>query len=327
MTSTTNSLLHDTGQLAGRRPVPVLDVSLPVRAGLFAVVLFFGAGLGAAAYVPIDKGVGLPGTIVVEGKIKPVQHQRGGTVARVHVTEGQQVRAGDVLITLDTRAVDEQIGALKAQSEAAAKQLELARLEASTMADLLERKLAARSRVLALQRQVAEVEKETAGLAARISVAEQELERSVLRAPVAGRILNLRIATVGAVLQPGDSVADIVPADDRLVIEGRLSPNQIENVKPGMPAKVWLTALSWREQRPLAGKLAWVSADSVEDKRTGAPYFVARVELDDTRNDIAKQVSLQPGMRSEVLLMTGQRTLLDQLIDPIMRNINRAFRS
>jgi RND family efflux transporter MFP subunit len=323
----TNSLLLEASSPAGRRPLPQLDIRLPLRAGLCAVVLFFGAGLGAAAYAPIDKGVGLPGTIVVEGRIKPIQHQRGGSVDRIHVVEGQQIRAGDILVTLDTKAIDEQIGALKAQAEAAARQLELARLEAATMADLLERKLAARSRVLALQRQVAEVEKETAGLAARISVAEQELERSVLRAPVAGRILNLRVATVGAVLQPGDTVADIVPENDRLVIEGRLSPNQIENVKPGMPAKVWLTALSWREQRPLAGKLAWVSADSVEDKRTGAPYFVARIELDQPRNEIAKRVALQPGMRSEVLLMTGQRTLLDQLIDPIMRNINRAFRS
>jgi multidrug efflux pump subunit AcrA (membrane-fusion protein) len=313
--------------LPAGRAVSRLDIRLPVRAGLFAVILFFGAGLGAAAYVPIDKGVGLPGTIVVESKTKPIQHPRSGSVESIHVIEGQKVRAGDVIVTLDTRAIDEQIGALKAQAEAAKKQLDLVKLEAATMADLLERKLAAKSRVLALERQVAEVEKESAGLAARISVAEQELERSVLRAPVAGRVLNLRITTTGAVLKEGDVVADIVPEDDRLVLEGRLSPNQIENVKPGMPAKVWLTALSWREQRPLAGKLAWVSADSVEDKRTGAPYFVARIELEDTRSEIEKRVSLQAGMRSEVLLMTGQRTLLDQLIDPVMRNVNRAFRS
>ena len=100
----------------------------------------------------------------------------------------------------------------------------------------------------------------------------------------------------------------------------------MENVRPGMAAKVWLTALSWREQRPLPATLAWVSPDSVEDRRTGAPYFIARVELTNSRSEISKTVALQAGMRSEVLLMTGQRTLLDQLIDPLMRNLNRAFR-
>jgi multidrug efflux pump subunit AcrA (membrane-fusion protein) len=137
--------------------------------------------------------------------------------------------------------------------------------------------------------------------------------------------MALQAHAAGAVVQPGAPLVDIVPEGDRLVIEGRLAPNQIENVKAGMTAKVWLTALSWREQRPLSAKLAWVSADSAEDKRTGTPYFVARIELDDDHTEIAKRMPLHPGMRAEVLLLTGQRTLLDQLIDPMMRNINRAF--
>lgn len=311
---------------ATRAKPPALDVRLPVTLGIAVVVAFFGFGLGAAAYAPIDKGVGLPGTIIVETKVKPVQHQRGGQVSRIHVTEGQHVRAGEVLLTLDTSAVDEQLVALKAQAEAARRQLALARDEAATMTDLLERKLAARSRVLSLERQVAELEKESAGLLARIAVAEQELARAELRAPVAGRVLKLRVASEGAVIAPGGTVLDIVPDSDRLVVEGRLQPNQIEALKPGMPAKVWLTALSWREQRPLSAKLAWVSADSVEDQRTGQPYFIARVELDERPAETARQFALHPGMRAEMVLLTGERTLLDQLIDPIMRNLNRAFR-
>ena len=173
---------------------------------------------------------------------------------------------------------------------------------------------------------VAEIEKEAAGIAARLGMAEREVERAAIRAPVSGRLLTLAVASQGGVIAPGGTVAEIVPDDDRLVIEGRLAPNQMENVRPGMAAKVWLTALSWREQRPLPATLAWVSPDSVEDRRTGAPYFIARVELTNSRSEISKTVALQAGMRSEVLLMTGQRTLLDQLIDPLMRNLNRAFR-
>lgn len=309
------------------RQGPRLDIRVPVMIGLAVIVAFFGVGVGIAALAPIDKGVGLPGTIIVETRTKPVQHERGGTIARIHVTEGQHVAADELLVSFDTRSLDEQIVALKAQATAAGRQLDLARQEAATMTALQQRQLAARSRVLALERQVAEIEKETASLNARISVAEQELQRSTVRAPVAGRVLLLKVAGPGSVVQPGATLLDIVPDSDRLVIEGRLAPNQIENVKPGMPAKVWLTALSWRDQRPLAGRLAWVSADSVEDKRTGAPYFLARVELEDSRASIEERIPLQAGMRSEILLMTGQRTLLDQLIDPLMRNVNRAFRS
>lgn len=303
-----------------------LDIGGPTRAGALVVLAFFGFGVGTAAMAPIDKGVGMPGTIIVETRVKPVQHERGGTIDTVLVSEGQKVKAGDVIATLDTASLREQLTALEAQADAAGRQLALARQEAQTMSDLLERKLASRSRVLGLERQVAEIEKEAAALDARIAIAKRDISRSEVRAPEAGRILSLAIKGSGGVLQAGATAAEIVPDDDRLVIEGRLQPNQIENIRPGMPAKVWLTALSWREQRPLSATLAWISPDVVEDRRTGANYFTARVELSQPRSTIEKSITLQPGMRSEVLLLSGERTLLDQLIDPLMRNINRAFR-
>lgn len=305
---------------------PRLDIRGPVILGVCVIGLFFGAGVGGAAVAPIDKGIGMPGTIIVESKVKAVQHERGGTISKIHVSEGQEVAAGDLLVTFDSIAIDEQIAALRLQAQAADRQLDLARQEADTMAELMERKLAARSRVLGLQRQVAQIEKEVAALNARITVAEQELARAEVRAPVGGRILSVAVHGAGAVTQPGATILEIVPQADRLVIEGKLAPNQIENVKQGMPARVWLTALSWREQRPLDARLAWVSADSIEDRRTGQRQFIARVELSEPAASIAQSVKLMPGMRAEILLLTGKRTLLDQLVDPLMRNINRAFR-
>jgi RND family efflux transporter MFP subunit len=306
---------------------PRLDIRGPLLLGLVIILVFFGAGLGTAAIAPIGRGAGFQGAIIVETKIKAVQHPKGGIVGRVLVTEGAEVKAGELLVTLDTKALDEQMVALRAQAEAAEKQLSLIRQEAATMGELMEQKLAAKSRVLALQRQVAEVEKETAGLVARTALTQQELERSEIRAPVAGRILSIAVHGAGEVLTPGATVLEIVPKEDRLVIEGRLPPQHIDSVKAEMPAKVWLTALSWREQRPLAARLAWISPDTVEDKRTGATYYVARVELNETRAEIAKRFTLHPGMRAEILVVTGERTMLDQLLDPIMRNVNRTFRT
>lgn len=302
-----------------------LDIRLPFLSGLAVIVLFFVFGVGGAAVAPIEKGVGLPGTIIVETKVKPVSHPRGGVVEEVLVAEGQQVEAGALLVRLNTDTLDLQLPALKLQLQAAERQLSLARQESQTVDELEQQKLAAKSKALALQRAVAEIEKEVAGLGARVAAAEDERNKTEIRAPVSGRVLSIQVHAQGAVVQPGALVAEIVPEADKLVIEGRLQPNQIENVRPGMPAKVWLTALSWREQRPLPATLAWLSADSIEDKRSGQPYFVVRVELLDRGPEAARPAVLQPGMRAEVLLLTGKRTLLDQLIDPLMRNVHKAF--
>ncbi len=312
-------------QPANRKAYPRLDIRTPIGLGLAVIVLFFGFGLGAAALAPIDKGVSLPGSIIVQSKVKPVAHPRGGVVEKIHVVEGQVVEEGQLLVSLETATLDEQIASLKAQSDAAQKQLLLARQEAATITDLQMRSLASKSKVLSLDRLVAEIEKEVANFKARIAAAVSERTKTDIRAPVAGRVLSLQAHAAGAVLQPGAAVVEIVPAADKLVVEGRLQPHQLENVRAGMPAKVWLTALSWREQRPLVAKLSWISADSVEDKRSGNSYFVARLELDEAREEIVKRMALQPGMRAEILLMTGQRTLLDQLIDPLMRNVQKAF--
>ena len=305
--------------------IPRLDIRGPFVMGFAIIVLFFVFGVGAAAIAPIDKGVGLPGTIIVETKVKPVAHPRGGVVEQIHVAEGDTVEAGALIVSLESTTLLQQIASLKEQRLASEKQLELARQESDTIKSLEERKLAAKSKSLSLQRMVAEIEKDVSGYQARIAAAEAELQKTEIRAPVAGRILSLQVHAPGAVINPGVTVAEIVPESDKLVVEGRLQPNQIENLRPGMPAKVWLTALSWREQRPMPAKLTWISADSVEDKRTGQPHFVVRIDLDTNAAASPARPALQPGMRAEILLLTGQRTLLDQLIDPLMRNVHKAF--
>ena len=306
--------------------IPRLDLRLPVVAGVLAVLAFCVAGLGGAAFVPIEKGVGTSGKIVSEAQTKPVAHLRGGSIADLNVADGQHVAMGDVLMTLDTQALQEQIGALKAQSEAAFHQLELVRAEAATVANLIERKLAQKSRLQQIEQQVQEVGKEAAGLSSRIALVQAEIDKSALRAPIAGRIVSLAVAGRGTVVEAGTTALEIAPDEDRLVIEGRLTPAQAAGIKPGVPAKVWLTASNWRDQRPLAAKLSWISAASLDDKRTGQPYFLARVELDDARAEINKSFTLQPGMRAEILLVTGQLTLLSELIDPFMRSVHKAIR-
>lgn len=318
--------MKKSSPFAPENTVPKLSIAAPVTFGMVVVAALLSGAFALSAIPPIDQGVSLSGQVVVETRVKPVQHQSGGTVAAIHVGEGETVEPGQTLVTFDTRAIDEEIAALTTQSEAAGRQLRFARQEAETVRGLFERQLAAQSKVLALDRQVAQIEKEVAALRARMAVAGQERAKASVTAPEGGKVLSLAIKGPGAVVEPGGTLLTIVPVSDRLVVEGHLSPDKIEDVREGMDARVWLSALGWTKRRAIPARLVRVSPDSLVEPRTGASFYLARIEFEVGRDEIERQTRLMPGMRTDILLMTGQRTLFETLLDPIMRNLGRAFR-
>jgi HlyD family type I secretion membrane fusion protein len=163
-------------------------------------------------------------------------------------------------------------------------------------------------------------------LTEQVRAAQDVLQRTVIRAPMAGTIVDLQVHTVGGVVTPGQALLDVVPKGDQLVVEAFVDPNDIDVVQVGLPAQVRLTALTQRNLAPLEGRVTRVSADRLIDQRTGAAYFLARVEL---VADGAGQVDgerLYPGMQAEVMIVTGARTTLDYLSRPIVDSFNRAFR-
>jgi len=157
-----------------------------------------------------------------------------------------------------------------------------------------------------------------------IRAAEDVLARTVIAAPSSGVVVGMQVHTAGAVIQPGQPLMDIVPQGDRMVIEARVEPGDIDVVHAGQPAQIRLTALNQRFVTPLRGAVKWVSADRLTDQRTGLPYYLARVELH--LDGDAPAVGLHPGMSAEVLIATGGRTLLDYLASPLLRAVERAGR-
>ncbi|MCW2248793.1 HlyD family type I secretion membrane fusion protein [Azospirillum fermentarium] len=150
--------------------------------------------------------------------------------------------------------------------------------------------------------------------------------RRDVAAPVAGVVMKLRHFAPGAVVAPGGDILDLVPQDDPLVIDARVSPTDIDVVRAGLPAKVVLSAFKSRTTPQLAGSVTRVSADALTDDRTGAPYYLARVEVDAGELAALDGVRLQPGMPAEALILTGERTLLRYLLQPIEDSFRRAFR-
>jgi HlyD family type I secretion membrane fusion protein len=155
--------------------------------------------------------------------------------------------------------------------------------------------------------------------------AKDVLGRTDILAPLAGTIVSLQVHTRGGVIAAGERLMDLVPSGAPMIIESRVDPSDIDVVHAGLPAQVRLTAFNQRNLSPMSGRVLTVSADSLTDERTGAPYFLARVKLNE---DISTNnaVTLYPGMQAEVMIITGERTVLDYVFKPILRSLSRAFR-
>src|SRR6185436_13013494 len=110
------------------------------------------------------------------------------------------------------------------------------------------------------------------------------------------------------------------------VVDSRIRPTDIDMVRPEMEARVMLTAFPMRHLPQIHGRLASVSPDRLTDERTGEPYFLAKVKVDPAELQKLHQVKLSPGMPAEVMLMTGEHTLLDYLLAPIRDSLNRGLR-
>lgn len=162
-------------------------------------------------------------------------------------------------------------------------------------------------------------------LSQRLTAAEDRMGRTEIRSPIAGTIVGLKVHTIGGVIAAGQPLLDVVPANDKLMIHAMVNPLDIDQIKVGLPASVWLSAVNRRAQSALQGTVRMVSADRLVDPQTGKDYYLAQVELD--MEEVERSaVPLQQGMNTEVMIRTGARTALDYLAAPLTRGLNRAMR-
>jgi hypothetical protein len=195
---------------------PRLNVRGPLALGLAAILLFVAAGLGAT-YARLGDLAGLTGGAIFETRLAALQYAKVGAGARVHVTPGADVKAGDLIITRDTTELDRQITMLKALAEAARSQLALISQETSAMLGPTEPLPADRPKLASLERRIGELENEGRELMTRLAQAEQELARSQIRAPVSGRVVALNVHGADAPIAPGAIEVEIATADRPLL--------------------------------------------------------------------------------------------------------------
>jgi membrane fusion protein, epimerase transport system len=417
------------------------------RAGWIIIALFFGLAGGWAQFAPLNAAVVGDAVIKVEGNRKSIQHLDGGTVSAILVREGDEVKAGDVVLRLDDTVVraefdlleqqllvllatearmraefehrdevefppdlttvqnqlvalavmsdqrdefisrrqaiegrggvlaervvqyEERISGLRAQLGSLGEQRDSVAAEHISLTELLDEGLTTRTRVLELERrrsalsaEISTAEADVAALASAVAEARQEIDQlgkdqsaelsgqlrevrsklldvvprlraakitldaTEVRTPYAGKVVELAVFSVGAVIGRGERLMDIVPQATSLVVEAKIRVEDIADIGPGMLAEVHFTSYKQRTTPPVRGLVAEVSADRLTDERTQVPYYVAQINVDQADLAASPEIELYPGMPAVVMITTKERSALEYIVGPLFDALARSFR-
>jgi len=412
----------------------------------FMIVCLGGFGLWAST-APLAGATIAPGYVAAAGQNIMIQHLEGGIIKTIHAREGDRVKAGQSLLTLDstqaeaqlnrllkqlaalrakamrleaerdlkgklvipqdvvrssrgdgfpdvvieqqvefdaryaryvaereilnqrTSALKEAIVGLEGQKKASQDQLTIVREEIERKKQLLENGLTNRSEYTNLLRAEAELIGQVGSLQSQIAssstqiietrqqierlttarvedavaelnteratiadieeqarAAEAILDRTVIRAPADGIVVRTVHNSVSSVIRAGEPFMELLPTSDQLVIEARISPQDIDTLSIGQEAMLNFSALNARITPQVQGTVTYISADRLVDQSSGQPFYTARLKITD---DLPAEVSpdqIYPGMPVETYISTGDRTFLEYLVRPLLDSFGRAFR-
>ena len=156
---------------------------------------------------------------------------------------------------------------------------------------------------------------------------DDTVTRTVIKAPESGMVLGLTVHTLGAVIPPGGHLLDIVPQQEKLIIEAQVSPIDIDRVHTGQSCEIRFSAFKSAITPKVSGRLTTLSADRLTDEQNKVSYYLARVEVDKAGLEELRQrgLILLPGMPAEVLINTGDRTFFEYLMQPLSNIFARSL--
>ena len=366
------------------------DASSHARMGWWIVIVGVGGFLLWASIAPLDQGVPLSGTVAVASNRKVIQHPTGGIVDEILVKEGDVVKAGQTLITMNdthtktlaeisrvqyftARAVEARLTAERddqrtvtfplelestrddprvaanislqnqlfaSRRTAIHSELRILKEQLDSMRDLADEGYVARNRMLDIERlyfqqkqtyqkevgtQLAEAQKEAEGLRTRLVSQDFDLANVEVRAPVDGTVVGLSVFTRGGVIAPGFKLMEIVPSEDALVVEGQVPVYLIDKVHPDLKVELIFSAFNQNLTPHVPGIVTHVSADRLIDEVSRLPYYQIKAKVAPEGMKMIANLQVRPGMPVELFVKTGERTLLNYLLKPILDHIKMAM--
>jgi membrane fusion protein, protease secretion system len=174
-----------------------------------------------------------------------------------------------------------------------------------------------------VEQQLADISREVIAEAEKYRSVENDLTRMEIRAPASGQVVGISVQTVGGVIQPGQKLMDIVPEKEPLLLEARVAPQFIDRVRAGLPVDIRFSAFAHTPQLVVDGKVSSVSGDLIVDSNNpnAPPYYLARVAVTPEGLKRLGPRQLQPGMPAEVVIKTGERSLLTYLLHPLTKRV------
>lgn len=175
-------------------------------------------------------------------------------------------------------------------------------------------------------REMSALQSELAGIREVITAGEDRVRRTEVRSPVHGTVKQLHFNTIGGVIQPGDAIVEITPLEDTLLVEAQVRPADIAFLRPDLPAMVKITAYDFSIYGGLKGHVEQISADTIVDER-GERFYRVRVRTEENSlGTVADPLRIIPGMTAQVDVITGEKTVLDYLLKPILKARDHALR-
>ena len=150
-----------------------------------------------------------------------------------------------------------------------------------------------------------------------------ELKRTEIRSPASGQAIDLAVQSVGSVIQAGQKLMEIVPEDEPLMLEAKIEPHLIDKVHTGLITDVRFNTFSHSPQLVVEGEVVSLSADLITEQMGGGQiaYYLARVRLTPAGMETLGRHRLQPGMPVELVIKTGERSMLTYLLSPLLKRL------
>lgn len=159
----------------------------------------------------------------------------------------------------------------------------------------------------------------------RLAAVRDVLRRTRIVAPQGGMIIGLTAHTLGGVVPPGSPIMNIVPSEDRLIVEGRVRPIDVDNVHLAQSARLRFSALNLRTTPEVFGHVERVSADAFQDEDIGENYYLVRIQVTDDELEKLGTSKIGPGMPVEIMLTGRERTVMQYLTDPLIDILEKAL--
>ena len=259
---------------------------------------------------------------VLEQRLRRLQAQSNAAAENFGLIQQEQ----DIVAPLVEKGVESQMELIRLKQRLNEAQSNIFQIDAEIEATNAQLKAEQSSFIEQAREKLQLAKTEYNALIETIPTLEDRLERTVVRASMNAVVNRLLVNTIGGVVQPGSPMVELVPIDDELVVEVEISPKDIAYVIPGQRASIKLTAFDFAKFGALEGKVTKISADSIS-KEDGSTWYLCQVSVPmDTVTTLGKTIKIQIGMVAQVDIISGEKTVLQYLLQPVTKIANEAFR-